>query len=344
MPLLSVIVPVYNVEDYLEWCLESLRDQTLEDIEIICVNDGSTDSSREKLSQCQKKDSRITIIDKPNGGLSSARNAGIQAATAKIVCFLDSDDRFLPNACEVIYETFKHSNADVVTFGANCYPESAGYPWLVEHLSPRDIEYEPFHPDLLFKEMSRPFAWRTACRKTFLLQNDISFEENLKFGEDQVFHFAVYPRSRKTVLISDKLYDYRVARKGSLMDKVTHDLYLKCSEHIKIINCVLMDWKKDNLLSSYPAQLTEWMIEFVLNEAMSLPSEQAKEIFASLKNLWETYLDMSSLESLVFPAATKRIISLVIHPAKITSAQLKKCKILYFKQQYGTKALLKKLI
>ena len=87
MAAISVIIPVYNVEEYLEWCLDSLKSQTLKNIEIICVNDGSTDSSREILDKCQKQDSRITIVDKPNGGLSSARNAGIRAATSDIVSF-----------------------------------------------------------------------------------------------------------------------------------------------------------------------------------------------------------------------------------------------------------------
>ena len=344
MPLLSVIVPVYNVEDYLEWCLESLRRQTLKDIEIICVNDGSTDSSRELLAQCQEKDSRIAIVDKTNGGLSSARNAGIHAATTDIVCFLDSDDRFTPDACEVIVDTFKRSNPEVVTFGANCYPKSAGYPWLVEHLSPRDVEYEPFHPDLLFKEMSRPFAWRTACKKSFLSQNDISFAEDLKFGEDQVFHFAIYPRARKTTLIANKLYDYRVSRKGSLMDRVTHDLYLKCGEHVKIIDCILKDWKKGSLLAEYPNYLAEWIVEFVLNEAMSLSLDRAREIFSAIKKVWEKYPNLPALQTLSFPSGTKRVIQLVLQPDKITSTQLKKCRLLYFKQQYGTKALLRKLI
>lgn len=279
MAAISVIIPVYNVEEYLEWCLDSLKSQTLKNIEIICVNDGSTDSSREILDKCQKQDSRITIVDKPNGGLSSARNAGIRAATSDIVCFLDSDDRFTPDACEVITDAFKKTNPDVVTFGANCFPENAGYPWLIEHLSPRDVVYEPFHPDLLFKEMSRPFAWRTVCKKSFLVQNNIAFTEDLKFGEDQVFHFAVYPRAKKTTLISNKLYDYRVSRKGSLMDKVTHDLYLKCSEHIIITKCIFEDWKNGGYLATYSNELAEWLVDFVLKEALGLTPEQAKDIF-----------------------------------------------------------------
>lgn len=344
MPVLSVIVPVYNVEDYLEWCLESLRAQTFEDIEILCINDGSTDDSRQVLTICQEKDPRIKIIDKENGGLSSARNAGIKAATTNLVCFLDSDDCFTSDACEVIVNIFNKTNADVVTFGAYCYPESAGYPWLVEHLSPRDVEYEPFHPDLLFKEMSRPFAWRTACKKSFLQINNIEFTENLKFGEDQVFHFAIYPRSNKTVLISNKLYKYRVFREGSLMHKVTHDLYTKCSEHIKIVNCILEDWKQGGLLEQYQNQLADWLVDFVLNEAMSLEPVQAKEIFGAAGDMWTSYKELSRLNDIKLPAATKNVLNLINNPEKITTLTLKKCRLLYFRQRYGTKAMVRKLL
>ena len=114
-PKLSVIVPVYNVADYLDWCLDSLAEQTCADLEILCVNDGSTDNSRKILERRQEQDPRIVIIDKENGGLSSARNAGIKAAKAPAVCFLDSDDRFMPDAAEVIVRTFANEQPDVVT-------------------------------------------------------------------------------------------------------------------------------------------------------------------------------------------------------------------------------------
>ena len=88
----SIIVPIYNVEPYLSSCLASCLNQTLKDIEIICVNDGSTDHSLEIVKEFQKADRRIRIIDKENGGLSSARNAGITAARGEWLVFLDSDD------------------------------------------------------------------------------------------------------------------------------------------------------------------------------------------------------------------------------------------------------------
>ena len=92
-PLISVIVPVYNVEKYLYTCLDSILNQTYSNIEIICVNDGSTDKSRKILEEYRKKDSRIRIVDKENGGLSSARNAGMRVAKGEFYSFIDSDDR-----------------------------------------------------------------------------------------------------------------------------------------------------------------------------------------------------------------------------------------------------------
>ena len=138
MSRLSVVVPVYNVEKYLDVSLGSLEDQSLADIDIICVNDGSTDGSRAVLARWEKRDPRIRVVDKPNGGLSSARNAGIDAATTEYVCFLDSDDRFHPNACAEMVRLLDQTGADVLTFGATLCPPDARAPWILPRaLAPR---------------------------------------------------------------------------------------------------------------------------------------------------------------------------------------------------------------
>ena len=179
-PKISVVVPIYKVEECLAWCLDSLLAQDMPDWEGVLVNDGSPDSSRDIAATYCEKDARFKLVDKPNGGLSSARNAGIAASTAPIVAFLDSDDRFTPDACRVIVDTFEREHCDVLTFGANPYPLEAGYPWLNYVLSPRDVSFEGYSSDLLFKEASRPFAWRTACKREFLLGNGIVFDETVK--------------------------------------------------------------------------------------------------------------------------------------------------------------------
>lgn len=102
MPKLSVIVPVYNVEKYLKECINSIINQTLKDIEIICVNDGSTDNSLKILEELSQLDNRIKIINKENGGLASARNAGMKVASGEYYTFIDSDDFIDTNAYETV--------------------------------------------------------------------------------------------------------------------------------------------------------------------------------------------------------------------------------------------------
>lgn len=347
-PKLSVIVPVYNVADYLDWCLDSLAEQTCADLEILCVNDGSTDNSREILERRQEQDPRIVIIDKENGGLSSARNAGIKAAKAPVVCFLDSDDRFTPDAAEVIVQTFANEQPDVVTFGAHCYPREAAYPWLTQHLSPRDVVYEPFHPDLLFKEMSRPFAWRTAVRTDFLRDNNLYFDESVAFGEDQIFHFALYPRAHKTVLISNKLYEYRVAREGSLMDRVVKDPFTKMQKHVDITAVILADANKpagrQSLLDACPAHMMEWVVEFLLNETFDLPQGQRNEILGLIRPILLQYWDIVTVRESAAPEPVKQILCASMREATLSDKEAKQLLRAYRQQGGFAKRIVRKLM
>lgn len=347
-PKLSVIVPVYNVADYLDWCLDSLAEQTCADLEILCVNDGSTDNSRKILECRQEQDPRIVIIDKENGGLSSARNAGIKAAKAPIVCFLDSDDRFTPDAAEVIVQTFANEQPDVVTFGAHCYPREAAYPWLTQHLSPRDVVYEPFHPDLLFKEMSRPFAWRTAVRTDFLRDNNLYFDESVAFGEDQIFHFALYPRARKTVLISNKLYEYRVAREGSLMDRVVKDPFTKMQKHVDITAVILADGNKpaggQSLLDACSARMMEWVVEFLLNEALDLPQGQRNEILGLIRPILLQYWNSETVRESAAPEPVKQILCASMREATLSDKEAKQLLRAYRQQGGFAKRVVRKLM
>lgn len=347
-PKLSVIVPVYNVADYLDWCLDSLAEQTCADLEILCVNDGSTDNSREILVRRQEQDPRIVIIDKENGGLSSARNAGIKAAKAPVVCFLDSDDQFTPDAAEIIVRTFANEQPDVVTFGAHCYPREAAYPWLTQHLSPRDVVYEPFHPDLLFKEMSRPFAWRTAVRTDFLRDNNLYFDESVVFGEDQIFHFALYPRAHKTVLISNKLYEYRVAREGSLMDRVVKDPFAKMQKHVDITAVILADANKpaggQSLLDACPAHMMEWVVEFLLNETFDLPQGQRNEILGLIRPILLQYWDIVTVRESASPEPVKQILCASMQEAMLSDKEAKQLLRAYRQQGGFAKRVVRKLM
>lgn len=342
-PTLSIIIPVYNVEDYLDACLDSLQGQTFTDIEMVCVNDGSPDGSRDILTKRQIQDPRIVIVDKPNGGLSSARNAGIDAARGTYVGFLDADDRFTPNACQRIAETFKQTNADVVTFGGYCNPAEAATPWITLKLSPRDVVYDGFEPALMFEEQSTPYI-RTACRKAFLDENGIRFEEALPFGEDQVFFFDVYPNSKKTALISDKLYEYRIEREGSLTSKTNDDLEARSRKHLPMTRRIFSAWKKRFGLEQYSSEIVSWSIEFVLYGLLCLPEGVRNELLPEYAHIFREFWGGSNVEELQLKKHDRKLMETALAGKPVSNTQALRLRAGWFLEKYGAKAVVGKVL
>jgi len=284
-PIISILVPVYNVERYLERCLKSIRTQSIGDIEIICVDDGSTDHSAEILVRNAEEDSRIRIITKPNGGLSSARNAGIDASAGSYLMFVDSDDILEDGACEKVVNAFNEHKADIVTFGANIYPKEASYEWLKKVLNPRRIVYKAFHTDILFREQSRPFVWRTAYSRMFIQHAGLRFEDTIHFGEDMVFLFMAYPQAQCTVFLPDKLYGYSVSRKDSLMATFDEEAFLKIKAHIDIAERILAGWRSKGWLYQYPHLMLAWTFDFLLYDIACQNTTAQKKLLQELKNV-----------------------------------------------------------
>lgn len=342
-PTLSVIVPVYNVEDYLNACLDSLQAQTLSGIEIVCVNDGSPDGSRGILAKRQKEDARIVIVDKPNGGLSSARNAGINAARGTYIGFLDADDRFTPNACQRIAEAFAETNADVVTFGGYCNPAEAATPWITLKLSPRDVVYDGFKPALMFEEQSTPYI-RAACRKAFLDECGIRFEEALPFGEDQVFFFDIYPNSRKTALISDKLYEYRIEREGSLTSKTNDDLEAKSRKHLPMTQRIFSAWKKRFGFKEYSSEIVSWSIEFVLYGLFCLPEGVRNELLSEYARIFREFWGSNGTAALSLKPHDRKLLETALGGKHISNAKALRLRAGWFLEKYGLKAVVGKVL
>lgn len=289
MPRLSIVLPVYNVERYLAACLESVRSQTFRDIEIICVDDGSTDRSPVLLAMAAAADPRIVVVTKPNGGLSSARNAGLAVATGDIVWFVDSDDFLHNKAVATILEAFDRTQAEVVTFGAFVHPVGHSTRWLNRTLSPRRVTYNGFEPALLFKEASRPFVWRSAFSRAFLEREGLLFDETVLFGEDQVFSFAAYPVSRRTALIPDKLYYYRAARPDSLMASRFENRASMLVEHHHITRVILQGWQEHGLLEEHRGDLLAWVFEFLAGDAVVSRGTTGQELRGSFTSLLAEY-------------------------------------------------------
>ncbi len=204
MAFFYVIITVYNVENYLSKCLDSVTCQTFADIEMICVNDGSTDESLSILEKYAQNDKRIRVINKENHGVSAARNDGISVANGEFIMFLDADDMYLPQTCEYVYEKIKQDNPDIVCFGHSNNVK------LVEKLAKRADKAKL--GNIIANQV---FIWNKAFRKSFLTENSISFPIGVKTAEDIVFCCRCYFCKPKYSYIPKSLYLYTTKRENS---------------------------------------------------------------------------------------------------------------------------------
>lgn len=209
----SVVVPVYNVERYLPVCLESLINQTLKNIEIICINDGTKDNSPAILEMYQKKDARIKIINQKNQGLSVSRNNGLQAAEGEYVAFVDSDDWIDNDFLEKLYFAAKKYDSDVAA--GDFYRQGK-----ILKSKKLNIKTELFYTDTALKAKHTMvprynYVWNKLYRRAFLLNNNLFFPQG-KFYEDMYWTIRVIKESNGLVTVPDTFYHYRKV-KGSIV-------------------------------------------------------------------------------------------------------------------------------
>ncbi len=210
MPKVSVIIPVYNVEPYLRQCLDSIVNQTLEDIEIILVDDGSTDNSGEICDEYEAKDGRIRVIHKVNEGLSCGRNDGIAASTAPYIMFVDSDDWVEPDFCELPYDTVQANNADLVLFTINNISPNGMTAKVETHMQERILEKEEaiYYNCHVSKTAYVGFYHRS-------LFDGVKYPSG-KYYEDIGTSHKLIQKAQKIYLLNKALYNHRVAREGSI--------------------------------------------------------------------------------------------------------------------------------
>lgn len=229
--LISVIIPVYNVEEYLRRCLDSIIHNSFSNIEIICVNDGSTDTSLSILEEYAATDARIVIINKDNGGLSSARNAGLRIAKGSYIAFVDSDDWVSDHYFEFLYRAIKEYNSDIsICNYTKCIDdfEFKSNPVYKARLS---SVYE------LESSSNKNHVWRKLFKKEII--DGIWFDEKEKI-EDYVYNLAILLKNRqlKICYIDSVLYAY-YQRCGSLVTKIT------AVDRLKLSMFVLKKCKKE---------------------------------------------------------------------------------------------------
>ncbi len=221
----SLIIPVYNVEKYLRKCLDSAVGQTLQEYEIICVNDGSADESGDILREYAQRFSRIRVIEQENQGLSAARNTGIENADGEYICFLDSDDWLEPAALQELLEISEIEKADIVFFGGTTefetqklreeFENQYGTAYKRNYAETNAIPGK----DMIMRQQEQGCYYPSAClqfiRRSFLIENAIGFEPGI-YHEDNLFTFSECLRAERTFCVSDCYY-HRLIRRDSIV-------------------------------------------------------------------------------------------------------------------------------
>lgn len=289
-PKVSFIVPVYNTQEFLPRCLDSLLGQTCPDIEIIVVNDGSPDGSAAIIDEYARMDSRVRVVEKSNGGLSSARNAGMDVARGDIIDFVDSDDYVESNLAEFLVDAFAREHPEIVVFGAVCEPAELASKRIKQLLSPEACVFESFDPVLLFSANAQPYVWRAAYSRELIERESLRFAENVRFAEDVVFQFESYPLSARTVLAPDKLYHYVMQDKS-----LTHTFNVgakrrdKAEAHILMLHEILERWSARGLLELCPAELVAWFMDLVAFDLARFDAVDYNAVAASINAEFSQY-------------------------------------------------------
>lgn len=220
-PLVSVIIPVYNVEKYLKQCLDSVINQTLKDIEIICVDDGSTDDSLNILNDYASKDDRFIIITQKNEHAGVARNVGIEKSSGKYLSFLDSDDFFEPNMLEDMYNLGEKDSSDIVVCGWNNYDNQVKKVTCKHSIESKFVNKSPFVPEDIKEDLftfCKPNPWTKLYRKSLFIDNDLHFEDFISCNDLTCVCTALF-LANKISIINKQYINYRSNQTDNLTAK-----------------------------------------------------------------------------------------------------------------------------
>lgn len=240
MPKVSVIVPFYNVEGYIEKCLETLVNQTLKDIEIILVNDGSKDRSIEIVKMfLQQYPDKITYLEKENGGLSDARNYAIPYAKGEYIAFLDSDDYVEKDMYESMYELAKKENSDMV---------ECDFYWEYPNKTKEDIG-RIYHEKKEMLEKVRVVAWNKLIKREILEKTGIQFPKGYRY-EDVEFTYKLIPYLEKVSFLKKPCIHY-VQREGSISNSQNE----RTREIFDVLEHVISYYKENEIYDIYKEEL-----------------------------------------------------------------------------------------
>lgn len=282
MSKVSIIIAAYNIEDYIERCLVSCMNQTFEDIEIIVVNDGSTDNTLEIINKCTYGDNRVKIIDKKNEGLIEARKSGFEIAKGEYVLFVDGDDWIDLDTISTLYNKAKEKDYDIV-----CYNYLLKYEDGTEKKG-LDTKLDEVKNDslleILFNDKVIHSIWSKFIKRSFILDNNIDFPNDISYGEDLAFVYTLAMYNPSFKIIDEYLYFY-YQRNGSLDNEVSE----KTIEITKALSFVKEQLIKNGIYEKYREEF-EYMVyiqcyymrkKYIFNSS----NKFSKALFYNWKNM-----------------------------------------------------------
>lgn len=271
----SIIIPVYKVEEFLVDCLESAINQTYQNLEIICVNDGSPDRCPEILNDYALKDERIKVINQVNGGLSAARNHGLKEATGEYVLFVDSDDWISADCVECLVEAMHKSQADIAgVHDIQCYHSPQKI--VTEHIFSGCREGAMVITRELMRQMW-VVAWGKLYKRCQLQELKVAFPEGYIY-EDEYFHHVLLPNLHKIVISDGGAYYYR-QRENSIM---SHKKLRSGKDNLVIFQRIYDYYQTHGWLGEYELPVRILGSGFINNENPEAYYKQVKELFQEL--------------------------------------------------------------
>ena len=299
----SLIIPVYNAEDFLDESINSLLNQSLKDIELVCVNDGSKDNSLSMLKKFQEKDPRVKIIDQENGGCGAARNKALDNATGDYIYFFDPDDYLVPNALEELYNNAVSNDSDFVIFKIASFrdgePINYNEPGFEFEKIFGDVDFNKFtftYKDIRRHVLLSSFApWTKFYKKKFLDKyGDFRFHTNVAF-DDVPFHVQSMLRASKISYVPDFFYHYRLSNPNSVNNTASN-----APDIFKIVDFV-EDFLKNN--GFYNEFKEDFLIFKITQLSMYISSSNSEYYFYNVK---KSILDLNFYDTDAYISIIKR--------------------------------------
>ena len=276
MVKVSVIIPVYNVEEYLGECLNSVVNQTFEDIEIICVNDGSTDNSLEILNDYALRDNRIKVLTQENKRQGAARNLGMDKSSGVYVYFMDSDDYIDLNTIEKLYDNAVSNNSDIVVSKIARFTDDGdkidySIPGFDFETQFKNVDFNDFtfnYKDIKQYVLNRSFApWMKLFKKDFLLENNLQFKEHIAY-EDVLYHVQTFLKADRISFSPNFFYYYR-NNPTSTMNTSENGLDI-----FKIVDFVQQYLIENDFMDEFREEFDLFKVVQILNYIISTKSEE----------------------------------------------------------------------